>query len=90
MTTNGVLLKQFAGELKSAGLQRINISLDTVDPEKFTAITRTGNINDVFEGIKAARKAGLIPIKINCVIKKSKEEEEARLLHNSVKIMIWK
>ena len=44
MTTNGVLLKQFAAELKSAGLQRINISLDTVDPEKFAAITRTGNI----------------------------------------------
>ena len=78
MTTNGVLLEHFAGELKSAGLQRINISLDTVDPEKFSAITRTGNINDVFEGIQAARKAGLHPIKINCVIQKSKEEEEAR------------
>jgi cyclic pyranopterin phosphate synthase len=78
MTTNGVLLKQFAGELSSAGLHRINISLDTIDPEKFSAITRTGNINDVFEGIKAAKKAGLYPVKINCVIKKSKEEEEAR------------
>jgi cyclic pyranopterin phosphate synthase len=78
MTTNGVLLKQFAHELKSAGLQRINISLDTVDPEKFTAITRTGNINDVFEGIQAAKEAGLFPIKINCVIKSSKEEEEAK------------
>jgi GTP 3',8-cyclase len=78
MTTNGVLLKQFAGELKSAGLQRINISLDTIDPVKYTAITRTGNINDVFEGIQAARKAGLFPIKINCVIVKSKEEDEAR------------
>jgi cyclic pyranopterin phosphate synthase len=78
MTTNGVLLKQFAGELRSAGLQRINISLDTVDPEKFKAITRTGNIMDVFDGIQAARRAGLSPIKINCVIKQSKEEEEAR------------
>jgi GTP 3',8-cyclase len=78
MTTNGVLLKQFAGELKSAGLQRINISLDTVDPEKFTAITRTGNIKDVFEGIQSAQKAGLNPIKINCVIKNSKKEKEAR------------
>ncbi len=77
MTTNGVLLKHFANDLRSSGLQRINISLDTVDPEKFAAITRTGNINDVFEGIYAARKAGLEPIKINCVIKKSKEEEEA-------------
>jgi cyclic pyranopterin phosphate synthase len=77
MTTNGVLLKQFARELKAAGLQRINISLDTVDPEKFTAITRTGNIKDVFEGIKAARHAGLFPVKINCVIKNSNEEKEA-------------
>jgi cyclic pyranopterin phosphate synthase len=78
MTTNGVLLKQFAGELRSAGLHRINISLDTIDPEKFSAITLTGNIDDVFEGIKAAKNAGLYPVKINCVIKKSKEEEEAK------------
>jgi GTP 3',8-cyclase len=78
MTTNGTLLGQFAHELRAAGLQRINISLDTVDPEKFAAITRTGNINDVFEGIHAARKAGLYPIKINCVVKKSKDENEAR------------
>jgi cyclic pyranopterin phosphate synthase len=78
MTTNGVLLKQFAGELMSAGLQRINISLDTVDPERFTEVTRGGSIIDVFDGIKAAREAGLFPIKINCVIKNSKEEEEAR------------
>jgi cyclic pyranopterin phosphate synthase len=80
MTTNGVLLKQFAGDLRKAGLQRINISLDTVDPVKFTAITRTGNINDVFEGIDAARVAGLSPVKINCVIKQSTDEEDARLV----------
>ena len=86
MTTNGVLLKQFAGELKSAGLQRINISLDTIDPVKFASITRTGNINDVFEGIQAARKAGLFPVKINCVIKNSKEEEEARGVAHFCKI----
>jgi GTP 3',8-cyclase len=78
MTTNGVLLKHFASDLKAAGLQRINISLDTVDPEKFRAITRTGNIADVFEGIDAARMAGLNPIKINCVIQRSEDEEEAR------------
>jgi len=78
MTTNGVLLKQFARELRSAGLYRVNVSLDTIDPVKFTAITRTGNINDVFEGINAAKEAGLLPVKINCVIKKSKEEDEAK------------
>lgn len=82
MTTNGVLLKQYAGELKAAGLRRINISLDTLDPEKFTAITRTGNIDDVLEGIKAARIAGLTPIKINCVIQNSSDEEEARSVAN--------
>jgi GTP 3',8-cyclase len=78
MTTNGVLLKQFAGDLKSAGLQRINISLDTVDPVKFASLTRTGDLADVLEGIEAARNAGLDPIKINCVVKKSKQEDEAR------------
>jgi cyclic pyranopterin phosphate synthase len=78
MTTNGTLLKQFAQELKSAGLHRVNISLDTVNPAKFETITRTGNINDVFEGIKAAKAAGLIPVKINCVVIDSKEEGEAK------------
>lgn len=78
MTTNGVLLKQYANDLRSAGLKRINISLDTIDPQKFTALTRTGNISNVFEGISAAKDAGLIPVKINCVIKRSKNEAEAR------------
>lgn len=77
MTTNGILLGQFASELKAAGLMRVNISLDTIDPERFKAITRNGNITDVLEGIKAAKDAGLFPVKINCVIKKSKEEPEA-------------
>ncbi len=78
MTTNGVLLKQYAYKLREAGLHRINISLDTISREKFAAITRGGNIADVFEGIKAAKTAGLLPVKINCVIKGSKEEEEAK------------
>ncbi len=77
MTTNGILLKKYASELKAAGLHRVNISLDTIDPEKFTAITRNGNVNDVFEGIDAAKSAGLFPVKINCVIRDSKDEEEA-------------
>jgi len=78
MTTNGTLLNRYAHELKIAGLQRVNISLDTVDPEKFRAITRYGNLNDVFEGITAAKDAGLIPVKINCVIRDTSEEKEAR------------
>ncbi len=77
MTTNGTLLDQFAAELHKAGLQRINISLDTIDPEKYADITRKGNLNDVFKGIEAAKKANLVPIKINCVIKESKSEKDA-------------
>jgi len=78
MTTNGTLLKQFARELKAAGLRRVNISLDTIDPLKFKEITRNGNLSDVFEGITAAKEAGLLPVKINCVIRESKEEEDAQ------------
>jgi cyclic pyranopterin phosphate synthase len=78
MTTNGVLLKHYAQELRSSGLQRVNISLDTVNPVEFARITRNGNINDVLEGIEAAKAAGLIPVKINCVVKESKEEPEAK------------
>jgi GTP 3',8-cyclase len=78
MTTNGTLLKTYADELVAAGLQRVNISLDTVDSVKFRQITRTGNIKDVFEGIDAAKRAGLLPVKINCVIRESKDEEDAK------------
>jgi GTP 3',8-cyclase len=78
MTSNGVLLEQFASDLHKAGLQRINISLDTVDPDKYAYITRTGNLDDVFKGIEAAKKANLVPVKINCVVKKSNDEEDAR------------
>jgi GTP 3',8-cyclase len=77
MTTNGVLLSAYAEELKSAGLQRVNISLDTIEHENFRNITRGGTIQDVFEGIKAARSAGLLPVKINCVIKSSEDEADA-------------
>ncbi len=78
MTTNGVFLNRFAHDLKSAGLQRVNISLDSVDPGRFRQITRVGHLEDVFRGIAAARKAGLEPIKINCVINKSPDEPDAK------------
>lgn len=77
MTTNGTLLPRYAQALKDAGLMRVNISLDTMDPDRFQAITRVGKLSDVLAGIEAAKKAGLTPIKINCVIKKSKEEPDA-------------
>ncbi len=77
MTTNGALLEKFAGPLADAGLHRINISLDTLDPEKFAATTRKGNINSVLKGIEAAKKAGLSPIKVNCVITSKTDEPDA-------------
>ncbi len=77
MTTNGIFLARYAKELKEAGLHRVNISLDTLSPEKYSAITRGGNIQDVLAGIKAAQDAGLNPVKINCVIAKSIDEPDA-------------
>jgi cyclic pyranopterin phosphate synthase len=81
MTSNGILLEEYAFQLKEAGLQRINISLDTLDPVRYHEITRNGDINRVVAGIGAARNAGLYPIKINCVIRQSPDEPDARLVH---------
>jgi cyclic pyranopterin phosphate synthase len=78
MTTNGILLEKYAILLADAGLNRVNISLDTMSAQRYAEITRGGDINKVFLGIDAARKAGLAPIKINCVLFKSKEEKDAR------------
>ncbi|MBI9069180.1 MAG: GTP 3',8-cyclase MoaA [Salinivirgaceae bacterium] len=78
MTTNGALLPKYAEDLKQAGLQRVNISLDTLDADIFKKITRVGDLNIVLAGIEAAKKAGLEPIKLNCVIKKSSQEPDAQ------------
>ncbi|HMP73029.1 MAG TPA: GTP 3',8-cyclase MoaA [Kiritimatiellia bacterium] len=67
MTTNGILLKHLAPSLVKAGLDRVNVSIDTLDPGKFKQITRWGNIDDVWTGITAAEHAGL-PVKINAVL----------------------
>jgi len=77
LTTNGMLLEEFAQPLAAAGLHRINISLDAMDPVRFTEITRGGKLEKVLLGIEAAQKAGLKPIKINCVIRDSSEEPDA-------------
>jgi cyclic pyranopterin phosphate synthase len=78
MTTNAILLDRFAQDLAKAGLSRVNISLDTMNPEKYKKVTRGGDIQKVFDGIRAAKEAGLTPIKINCVIKKSSKESDAQ------------
>ncbi len=77
MTTNGILLPLLAKDLKSAGLQRVNISLDTINPVRYREITRGGNLSDVVRGIDAAIEAGLTPVKLNCVIEKSEDEPDA-------------
>jgi GTP 3',8-cyclase len=77
MTTNGTLLEKYAEDLAKAGLHRVNISLDTLDPEKYRQVTRGGDIATVLAGIKAAKSAGLEPIKINCVVTKSSSEPDA-------------
>lgn len=68
MTTNGMLLKDNIHNLKEAGLNRLNISLDTLNAEKYKDITRGGDIRKVLDGIKEAQKLGLTPIKINVVL----------------------
>ncbi|MHC1782682.1 MAG: GTP 3',8-cyclase MoaA [Anaerolineaceae bacterium] len=68
MTTNGYLLEKLAVDLKNAGLQRVNISLDTLEPERFKKIARRGSLDQVWRGILAAEEAGLLPVKLNTVV----------------------
>lgn len=76
ITTNGILLKKFAKKLKECGLSRINISLDTLQKEKFKKITRGGNVEDVFLGIEEAEKAGFKNLKINVVAMAGVNDDE--------------
>ena len=75
LTTNGSQLARFAGELADCGIRRINVSMDTLDPVKFRAITRWGDLDKVLAGIEAARSAGL-SVKINAVALKNMNEDE--------------
>src|SRR6185437_2935128 len=75
LTTNGSQLSRFAGPLKDAGVERVNVSLDTRDPDKFRTITRWGDLNKVLAGIDAARAAGL-QVKINTVALRGINDEE--------------
>ena len=77
MTTNGVALAKVARDLANAGLKRINISLDTLDWERFKRLTFRDRYDDVIEGISAAREAGLAPIKINTVLMRDINGDEA-------------
>jgi cyclic pyranopterin phosphate synthase len=77
MTTNGLLLAHYAAELKQAGLQRVNVSLDTLKPERFRCITRsTQELDGVLAGIEAAQKLGMEPVKINTVVMAGFNDDE--------------
>lgn len=76
MTTNGVKLDELAGPLAQAGLEQVNISIDSLDPEKFRRITRRGDLDDVWRGIAAAEAAGLRPVKLNCVVTRGFNDDE--------------
>jgi cyclic pyranopterin phosphate synthase len=76
MTTNGVLLPRLAEPLARAGLKRVNISLDSLNPVRFKRLTRWGDMEDVWEGILAAEAAGLTPVKINAVVVGGYNEDE--------------
>jgi cyclic pyranopterin phosphate synthase len=74
MTTNGTLLAGQAAALKAAGLRRVNVSLDAIDPARYEQITRGGSVADAIAGIDAAIAAGLAPVKINCVVAQPPDE----------------
>ncbi len=76
LTTNGVLLARYAAELKQAGLRRVNVSLDTLKPDKFEYITRGSSPGDILKGINVAGSVGLNPIKINMVVMSGVNDDE--------------
>jgi cyclic pyranopterin phosphate synthase len=76
VTTNGILLKDYAAELKQVGLKRVNISLDSLKREKFAQITRHDKLNDVLKGIEAAKSCGLNPVKVNMVVMRGINDDE--------------
>ncbi len=76
MTTNGILLEKYAADLAEAGLKRVNISLDTLQEEKFQRITRGGSLASVWRGIEAAERYGLTPIKVNMVVMRGINDDE--------------
>ncbi|MFP3898863.1 MAG: GTP 3',8-cyclase MoaA [Dehalococcoidia bacterium] len=76
LTTNGTLLKEHALTLKEAGLSRVNVSLDTLQADRFRSITRLGSLETVVEGIQAAKEAGFDPVKINTVVMRGVNDDE--------------
>jgi cyclic pyranopterin phosphate synthase len=80
LTTNGSLLQRMAATLKAAGLKRVNVSLDSLDEQRFAEVTRGGNLKQTLAGIQTARDVGLAPIKLNTVLRRSTWKQEVPLL----------
>jgi GTP 3',8-cyclase len=80
VTTNGIRLARLAGSLREAGLDRINVSLDTLNRETFAALTRRDRLSDVLEGLSAAVAAGLAPVKVNAVLMRGVNDHDAAAL----------
>ncbi len=76
ITTNGSQLRERAAELKAAGVRRLNVSLDSLQRERFAAFTRSDRLEQVLDGIQAAREAGFERIKLNCVVQKGRNDDE--------------
>lgn len=85
LTTNGSLLAKHAVALKQAGVNRVNISLDTIEPARFRDLTCGGNVQDVLDGIKAATAAGLFPVKLNVVLTDAVREEDLNFFQEMVR-----
>lgn len=77
MTTNGMLLESMAQPLADAGLDRLTVSIDSLNPQRFAQITRTGKLDAVLRGLDASERAGLSPVKINCVVMRGINDDEA-------------
>ncbi|MGW0239039.1 GTP 3',8-cyclase MoaA [Micromonospora chalcea] len=80
LTTNGIGLARMASALRDAGLDRVNVSLDTLDRDRFTALTRRDRLADVLAGLAGAAEAGLTPVKVNSVLMRGTNDDEAPAL----------
>ena len=90
LTSNGLRLPKLAQELADAGLERVNISLDTLDPQRFKEMTHRDRFHDVIAGIEAAKEAGLLPVKVNAVLLRGVNDDEAVPLLKHALANDWK
>ena len=89
LTTNGILLPRLAPELARAGLRRVNVHLDSLDPERLARVMRFGTFEDIWAGILAAEAAGLRPIKLNAVVVRGYNEEDVTALAELTRTHDW-